>query len=359
MAYQIIHLQNLTELKSRVGGTTSPTLATILGLNYPEVEAFSVYVWDNNSNEVPDDNNIVRPTPRAALPGRWYKVELDVAPHSHAMSQITGLVQALATKLESESDPTVGAHIKAITASDISLWNSPDDYSEITNKPETFPPNPHTHAIDSIPQLRDTLNTKAPSVHSHMTTDITGLSTALEGKQPTIPENRLSNWDTAFGWGNHAGLYKPVSYSPVWNEVGNKPTTFPAAPHTHPVSDITGFPNIPTNTNQLTNGAGFITGAELTAGLSGKQNTLTLTTTGTGAATLVNSTLNIPNSYPGHATSTATIGQTRAQLNAAYPNTPVGFRVFCPDITLGGSIYTRVTTGSTGRWQGVSAPPVL
>ena len=32
----------------------------------------------------------------------------------------------------------------------------------------------------------------------------------------------ITNWNTAFGWGNHDGLYKPISYVPVWGElIGN------------------------------------------------------------------------------------------------------------------------------------------
>lgn len=54
----------------------------------------------------------------------------------------------------------------------------------------------------------------------------------------------------AYGWGNHSGLYVSLSGSysnPNW--VTSLAWT-----------KITGAPTIPTNTNQLTNGAGFLTG---------------------------------------------------------------------------------------------------
>lgn len=34
-----------------------------------------------------------------------------------------------------------------------------------------------------------------------------------------------NDWNTAFSWGNHAGLYKPLSYQPAWSEITNKPIT--------------------------------------------------------------------------------------------------------------------------------------
>lgn len=39
-----------------------------------------------------------------------------------------------------------------------------------------------------------------------------------------ITTNNISNWNTAYGWGNHAGLYRPISYVPAWSEITGKPT---------------------------------------------------------------------------------------------------------------------------------------
>ena len=33
-------------------------------------------------------------------------------------------------------------------------------------------------------------------------------------------------WNTAYSWGNHAGLYRPVSYVPVWSEITSNPFLF-------------------------------------------------------------------------------------------------------------------------------------
>ena len=40
-----------------------------------------------------------------------------------------------------------------------------------------------------------------------------------------ITSGLITNWNTAYGWGNHAGLYRPVSYVPAWSEITSKPTT--------------------------------------------------------------------------------------------------------------------------------------
>jgi len=35
-----------------------------------------------------------------------------------------------------------------------------------------------------------------------------------------------TNWNTAFSWGNHAGLYRPISYLPAWSEITSNPFSF-------------------------------------------------------------------------------------------------------------------------------------
>ena len=54
-----------------------------------------------------------------------------------------------------------------------------------------------------------------------------------------ITGTNITNWNTAFGWGNHSGLYRPVAWVPSWTEVTAKPTEFPPAIHPHSAADIT------------------------------------------------------------------------------------------------------------------------
>ncbi len=54
----------------------------------------------------------------------------------------------------------------------------------------------------------------------HGITDGMNTSHAANG----ITSGLMDNWATAFGWGDHDGLYRPIGYVPTWNEVTGKPT---------------------------------------------------------------------------------------------------------------------------------------
>ncbi|MFA5972921.1 MAG: hypothetical protein WC780_11260 [Lentimicrobiaceae bacterium] len=41
-----------------------------------------------------------------------------------------------------------------------------------------------------------------------------------------ITSTNIANWNSAYGWGNHAGLYRPISYVPAWSEIISNPFVF-------------------------------------------------------------------------------------------------------------------------------------
>lgn len=84
------------------------------------------------------------------------------------------------------------------------------DWPDITNKPSTFPPDPHTHAYSSLTGIPSTFT---PSTHTHVIGDVTGLQTALDGKSAT-------------------------SHTHTWTDISGKPTTFTPSVHTHSVADL-------------------------------------------------------------------------------------------------------------------------
>ena len=55
-------------------------------------------------------------------------------------------------------------------------------WSEIDDKPATFPPAEHTHALADVTGLQAALNGKASTSHTHTTAQVTGLDSALAGK---------------------------------------------------------------------------------------------------------------------------------------------------------------------------------
>ena len=39
----------------------------------------------------------------------------------------------------------------------------------------------------------------------------------------SILTNNSTNWNTAYSWGNHSGLYRPIAYVPTWSEITSNP----------------------------------------------------------------------------------------------------------------------------------------
>ena len=68
-------------------------------------------------------------------------------------------------------------------------WNAASGDAQILNKPNSFTPSAHTHAIADVTSLQTALDGKqasgsyAPTAHNHAIADVTGLQTALDGKQ--------------------------------------------------------------------------------------------------------------------------------------------------------------------------------
>jgi hypothetical protein len=58
-----------------------------------------------------------------------------------------------------------------------------------------------------------------------------------------ITSTMINNWNTAFGWGNHSGLYRTVSWVPTWTEVTGKPALATVAT-TGSYNDLSNKPSI-------------------------------------------------------------------------------------------------------------------
>ena len=89
-------------------------------------------------------------------------------------------------------------------------------WDEVQNKPSTFPPSPHTHVKADITDF----------AHTHPLTELQQ-SGATTGQ---VPKWSGTQWQAG---------------NVDWNEVTNKPSTFPPEPHNHPRSDIVDFFSTP------------------------------------------------------------------------------------------------------------------
>jgi hypothetical protein len=70
-----------------------------------------------------------------------------------------------------------------------------------------------------------------------------------------VTNTKISNWDTAYGWGNHASAgYLTTVGTISYNDLSNKPTLFSGS-----YTDLTNKPTIPTAVSQLTNDSGYLT----------------------------------------------------------------------------------------------------
>jgi hypothetical protein len=216
-----------------------------------------------------------------------------MAPTSHALNSHSGL-------------GTIAQYLRG----DASLATFPTTwaYSALTDVPTTFTPSTHNHTWAQITDRPTTWAwgsiTGAPTTYapsSHAINSHSGLGTTAQYLRgdgslatfPTIPtnNNQLTN-GAGYVTATHNHTWANITDRPTipaaqvssdWNatsgvsQILNKPT-IPAAythPANHPASMITGLstvatsgsyndlsnrPTIPTNNNQLTNGAGYVTG---------------------------------------------------------------------------------------------------
>lgn len=299
-----------------------------------------------------------------------------------------------------EVDPTVPSYVKSISTGDITNWNGKLNTTDTANK--WYPRNSN------------------PS--NYLTTITSGQISSALGYSPLSPNDTLSlsnRINLKLNISDTTGKWKNSNYSPSSVEIisglGYTPTTQVrtitingstqdlSANRTWSVgtlvasdtvslstrintkfnipSGTTGqylnglgnpitFPTIPTNTNQLTNGSGFITNA-------GARSAISLTTTGNSGASTYNSTtgvLNIPNyatpsaptfnpspgrslntNYTVSATQNARVSYTVALTTTlSLLNLNSAARVFLEYSTNGGSSWNTINSAGTSRTLSVA-----
>jgi hypothetical protein len=165
-------------------------------------------------------------------------VEYTPKSHYHYLSDVIDLNEFLAEA--STHTHTNKASIDKITEDEgVPLWNGgawPSSvtslaWTSITNKPTSFVPTTHTHAIADVNSLQETINSLALKAHTHAELHTHYNLTSI-GK---ITESAgLPLWN---------GNAWPVSGSVDWANITDKPAAYTPASHSHATTDITGLTN--------------------------------------------------------------------------------------------------------------------
>jgi hypothetical protein len=133
--------------------------------------------------------------------------------------------------LKTETDPTVPAHVKSITQTDIDSWNAggsggASTWDELTGKPTEFPPESHTHEQSEV----DGLELRLDAIEDSITSGGGFVDAPDDGK---LYGRQSENW---------AEVVIPDAADPDWADIENKPTEFPPEDHDQPWSSITDKP---------------------------------------------------------------------------------------------------------------------
>ena len=150
--------------------------------------------------------------------------------------------------IKDETDPTVPAHVKGITQTDIDNWNAggggASTWDELTGKPTEFPPEAHNQDWNTI---TNTPSEYPPEAHTHEQSEVDGLELRLDAIEDSITAGGgfvdAPNDGKLYGRQSEAWseVVVPDAADPDWADIQNKPAEFPPADHTHAIDNVTGL----------------------------------------------------------------------------------------------------------------------
>ncbi len=147
-------------------------------------------------------------------------------------------------------------NLSAQTANSIASFDASKNIVALPTN--TYPSLPELAYVKGVTSsIQTQLNGKQPvGSYEPSFTKNTAFNKNLGTTAGTVAEgndSRINNGQTAFGWGNHAGLYRPIGYVPSWSEITSKPQTlqgygiYNAVPHQDGSRYATDFNNILTS----------------------------------------------------------------------------------------------------------------
>lgn len=184
-----------------------PTLSTVAGTgNYNDLTNKPITISAAQANAI-DANTLKRSYPLAdetKLAGIQAGAEVNVNPDWNAVS---GDAQIM-------NKPSLSS--VAISG----------NYNDLSNKPALFDGTwtslsgkPTFALVANSGNFNDLIN-KPTTVAGYGITNAMTTSHAANG----ITSTNISDWNTAYSWGNHAGLYRASTWVPAWTDVTGKPT---------------------------------------------------------------------------------------------------------------------------------------
>ena len=95
-----------------------------------------------------------------------------------------------------------------------SIVNVPTEWDDIPDKPATFPPSAHTHAISEVTDLQDELDGKAATVHAHTVEQVAGAALRELPFNELAPNGRFDQWITRPSSGQATSPGAGVGFQP-------------------------------------------------------------------------------------------------------------------------------------------------
>lgn len=127
------------------------------------------------------------------------------------------------------------------------------EWTHVQNKPTSFPPSVHTHSYTT---LTDVPLTFTPDAHNHTWSSVSDKPLTFPPDAHTHPDYLTAENISGLGGGDMVkatydpdgdGIVVAAAYATVagsadqveWNDVDNKPSTYPPSAHSHSTADIT------------------------------------------------------------------------------------------------------------------------